>query len=75
MPGDPRCRAAARQRGSAEDHIRVFHAAVAQLLYNEAGALTGEKVLIRADSAGASRKFLRHLHNLGVQFSTSCTPR
>jgi hypothetical protein len=31
----------------------------------------GEKVLVRTDSAGASRKFLWHLHSLGVQFSTS----
>ena len=61
---------------SAEDHIRVFHTAAAQLpdgFYNEAGTLAGEKVLVRTDSAGASRKFLWHLHSLGVQFSTSYT--
>lgn len=61
---------------SAEDHIRVFHTAVAQLpdgFYDETGTLTGEKVLVRTDSAGASRKFLWHLHSLGVQFSTSYT--
>ena len=59
---------------SAEDHIRVFHTAAAQLpesFFTEAGALAGEKVLVRTDSAGASRKFLWHLHSLGVQFSTS----
>jgi hypothetical protein len=59
---------------SAEDHIRVFHTAAAQLpdgFYNETGALAGEKVLVRTDSARASRKFLWHLHSLGVQFSTS----
>jgi hypothetical protein len=61
---------------SAEDHIRVFHTAAAQLpdgFYDETGALAGEKVLVRTDSAGASRKFLWHLHSLGVQFSTSYT--
>lgn len=61
---------------SAEDHIRVFHTAIAQLpdgFYDETGALAGEKVLVRTDSAGASRKFLWHLHSLGVQFSTSYT--
>jgi hypothetical protein len=61
---------------SAEDHIRVFHTAAAQLpdgFYDGNGALNGEKVLVRTDSAGASRKFLWHLHSLGVQFSTSYT--
>jgi hypothetical protein len=61
---------------SADDHIRVFHTAVAQLpdgFYDETGTLSGEKVLVRTDSAGASRKFLWHLHSLGVQFSTSYT--
>ncbi|MDE8670703.1 IS1380 family transposase [Pseudarthrobacter sp. H3Y2-7] len=59
---------------SGEDHIRVFHTAVAQLpeeFHDETGALAGEKILVRTDSAGASRKFLWHLHSLGVQFSTS----
>jgi hypothetical protein len=61
---------------SAEDHIRVFHTAAAQLpesFYDGTGALAGEKVLVRTDSAGASRKFLWHLHSLGVQFTTSYT--
>ena len=61
---------------SAEDHIRVFHAAAAQLpdrFYDETWVLAGEKVLVRTDSAGASRKSLWHLHSLGVQFSTSYT--
>lgn len=61
---------------SAEDHIRVFHTAAAQLpesFYDPAGVLAGEKVLVRTDSAGASRKFLWHLHSLGVQFTTSYT--
>lgn len=61
---------------SAEDHIRVFHTAVSQLpdgFYGETGTLTGQKILVRTDSAGASRKFLWHLHSLGVQFSTSYT--
>lgn len=65
---------------SAEDHIRVFHTATAQLpdvFHDETGALSGDKVLVRTDSAGAgagaSRKFLWHLHSLGAQFSTSYT--
>lgn len=61
---------------SAEDHIRVFHTAAAQLpesFYDGTGALAGEKVLVRTDSAGASRKFLWHLHSMGVQFTTSYT--
>jgi hypothetical protein len=40
---------------------------------DETEALVGGKVLVRTDSAGASRKFLWHLHSLGVQFSTSYT--
>jgi Transposase DDE domain group 1 len=61
---------------NAEDHIRVFHTATAQLpesFFTETGALAGEKILVRSDSAGASRKFLWHLHSLGVQFTTSYT--
>ena len=59
---------------SADDHIKVFSAAIAQLpdaFYDQDGALIGEKVLVRTDSAGASRKFLRYLDSLGVQFSVS----
>lgn len=59
---------------SAEDHIRVFTQAIHQLpdaFYDEHGALIGEKVLVRTDSAGASRKFLHYLASLGVQFSVS----
>lgn len=39
--------------------------------FDESGSLLGEKVLVRADGAGASRKFLHHLASLGVQFSVS----
>lgn len=59
---------------SADDHIKVFSAAVAQLpdaFHNPDGTLVGEKILVRTDSAGASRKFLHHLASLGVQFSVS----
>lgn len=59
---------------SADDHIKVFTQAVAQLpddFYDKDGKLIGEKVLVRTDSAGASRKFLHHLSSLGVQFSVS----
>jgi hypothetical protein len=59
---------------SADDHIRVFDAATAQLpgtFFDTAGNLLGEKILVRTDSAGASRKFLWHLHAHGGQFSVS----
>jgi len=59
---------------SAEDHIKVFTQAIEQLpddFYDQQGKLIGEKVLVRTDSAGASRKFLHHLASLGVQFTVS----
>lgn len=59
---------------NADDHIEVFNTAVNQLpdgFFNQDGTLTGEKVLVRTDSAGASRKFLWHLHHAGAQFSVS----
>lgn len=59
---------------SADDHITIFTAAIAQLpedFYDQDGALIGEKILVRTDSAGASRKFLHYLSALGVQFSVS----
>lgn len=59
---------------SAEDHIKVFTQAIAQLpdaFYDQQGELIGEKILVRTDSAGASRKFLHYLASLGVQFSVS----
>lgn len=59
---------------SAKDHIEVLTRALAQLpddFYDRDGNLLGEKILVRTDSAGASREFLNHLHSLGIQFSTS----
>jgi hypothetical protein len=59
---------------SADDHLRVFEAAVSGLpaaFFAGDGALAGEKVLVRTDSAGASRKFLWYLHSQNVQFSVS----
>ncbi|WP_104118390.1 IS1380 family transposase [Arthrobacter sp. B1805] len=59
---------------SAKDHIKVFTQAIEQLpddFYDQQGQLIGEKVLVRTDSAGASREFLHHLSSLGVQFSVS----
>jgi hypothetical protein len=59
---------------NANDHIRVFDAATAQLpetFFDTDGTLLGENILVRTDSAGASRKFLWHLHARGVQFSVS----
>lgn len=59
---------------SAKDHIEVLTQALSVLpddFYDQHGALVGEKLLVRTDSAGASREFLTHLHSLGIQFSTS----
>ena len=59
---------------SADDHINVFTQALTQLpddFYDQQGKLIGEKILVRTDSAGASRKFLHYLSSLGVQFSVS----
>lgn len=55
-------------------HIALFDEAVAGLpaeFFDEGGHLIGSKILVRADSAGASREFLNHLDALGVQFSVS----
>jgi hypothetical protein len=63
---------------SAEDHLRVFHTTIAQLpdtLFSDTGALARDRLLVPTDSAGVSRKFVWHVHSLGVQFSTSCTSR
>ncbi|MBG6182064.1 hypothetical protein IWX62_003292 [Arthrobacter sp. CAN_A1] len=59
---------------SAQDHITVFAQAIEQLpddFYDGHGELIGDKVLVRTDSAGASRKFLHYLASLGVQFTVS----
>lgn len=59
---------------NADDHIRLFESALAQLpeaFYTPDGKLIGQKILIRTDSAGSSRKFLWHLHHTGVQYSVS----
>lgn len=59
---------------SADDHIKVFTQAIAQFpddFYDQQGKLIGEKILVRTDSAGASRKFLHYLDSLGVQFTVS----
>ncbi|QXQ08758.1 IS1380 family transposase [Paeniglutamicibacter sp. Y32M11] len=59
---------------SASDHIKVLEDALAQLpdsMHDEQGNLDTARILVRTDSAGASREFLHHLHSLGLQFSTS----
>ena len=59
---------------SAKDHIEALSQALAVLpddFYDKDGVLIGEKLLVRTDSAGASREFLNHLDSLGIQFSTS----
>lgn len=58
----------------AKSHIEVLTQALAQLpddFYDGQGNIIGEKILIRTDSAGASREFLKHVDSLGLQFSTS----
>lgn len=59
---------------SADDHISIFAQAIGQLpdnFYHQDGQLIGQKVLVRTDSAGASRKFLHYLPDHDVQFSVS----
>jgi hypothetical protein len=59
---------------SADDHIRVFETATAQLpgsFHDAMGRLDGKRILVRTDSAGASRKFLWYLHAASAQFSVS----
>lgn len=59
---------------NADDHIQVFNTAVNQLpdgFFDPDGTVIGQKILVRTDSAGASRKFLWHLHHAGAQFSVS----
>lgn len=58
----------------ADAHIDLFNDATAALpaeFFTQDGELIGEKILIRTDSAGATRKFLDYLASRGVQFSTS----
>lgn len=57
-------------------HIALFEDAVAALpaqFFTTEGDLIGEHVLVRTDSAGASRQFLNYLDARGVQFSVSYT--
>ncbi|WP_346922877.1 IS1380 family transposase [Glutamicibacter creatinolyticus] len=59
---------------SAKDHIEALSQALEVLpddFYDQHGVLIGEKLLVRTDSAGASREFLNHLDSLGLQFTTS----
>lgn len=68
------CARETREPTDAADHSNILTEALAQLpdhFYDEDGNLIGEKILVRTDSAGASREFLHHLHRLGLQFSTS----
>ncbi|MBP2376074.1 IS1380 family transposase [Paeniglutamicibacter psychrophenolicus] len=67
-------RAGNKGANSATDHIRVLDKALDQLpdaMRDQQGELAAEKILVRTDSAGASREFLHHLHDRGLQFSTS----
>jgi hypothetical protein len=51
---------------TASDHIDVFETALDQL-----GDIPADRVLVRADSAGATHDFLDHLAQAGVHFSVS----
>ena len=69
-------RAGNQGANSAKDHVRVLDKALDQLpdsMRDEHGNLLTNRILIRTDSAVASREFLNHLHSLGLQFSTSYT--
>ena len=69
-------RAGNKGANSAKDHIRVLEKALAQLpdsMRDEHGDLFTDRILVRTDSAGASREFLRYLNERGLQFSTSYT--
>ena len=50
------------------DHIAVLDAALAQLPAHERG-----QVLVRADTGGASKAFLRHITDLGLEYSVGFT--
>jgi hypothetical protein len=47
---------------TATDHITVFDAALTQIPDTE---LSGQRLLVRADGAGASKEFLHHLDQVG----------
>lgn len=67
-------RAGSKTANNAKDHIQVLAKALDQLpdtMRNEHGDLATQKILVRTDSAGATREFLHHLHAQGLQFSTS----
>ena len=51
---------------TAADHIDMFETALDQL-----GGVPADRVLVRADSAGATQNFLGHLAQAGVGFSVS----
>ena len=53
---------------SAADHIGVLDAALAQLPAGERG-----RVLVRADTGGASKEFLHHVTGLGLKYSIGFT--
>lgn len=70
------CRLRAGNAGpnQASAHIALFDEAIAGLprqFFGRHGELIGHKILIRTDSAGASRAFLNYLDSRGVQFSVS----
>lgn len=71
-----RLRPGNKAANSAKDHISILTEALEQLpdeFYDEQTTLIGEKIMVRTDSAGATREFLKHVDSLGLQFSTSYT--
>jgi hypothetical protein len=54
---------------TAADHIRVVREALKQLPGHRPGRRPGKKVLIRADSAGATHEFLTWVHNQRMSYS------
>lgn len=69
-------RAGNRAANTAKDNIQALNLALEQLpdlMRDQDGNLITEHIMIRTDSAGATREFVAYVHSLGLQFSTSYT--
>ena len=58
---------------TAADHIAVVREALTQLPGHRSGRRPGRRVLIRADSAGATHEFLRWIHGQRMSYSVGFT--
>lgn len=67
-------RAGNRPANTANDNIQALNLALEQLpaaMHDREGNRMAEHIMIRTDSAGATREFVDYVHSLGLQFSTS----